>query len=289
MLSWEVLLMSFALLLSAFGYGLRHGFDWDHIAALTDISSVEKNKRKAFFLSTAYALGHAAVVAILGVAIILADFTVPETIDTTLMYFIGVSLIALGIWVLAGIYTRGQDFRLKSRWMLIRDGVYKGFQRVRYTTKGRSISYEHSHGHVHEGEMQLHEHSHMDVVNDSKESNHEHSHKHEFMLSDGSLNRSTVMGVGVLHGIGVETPTQIAIFVATTQASGKAGGLLILMFWIVGLVLANSAIAIFSIGANDWLRRHNFVYALLAGVIGLLSIVIGILVLFEKDGLLPVF
>ncbi len=49
MLSWEVLLMSFALLLSAFGYGLRHGFDWDHIAALTDISSVEKNKRKAFF------------------------------------------------------------------------------------------------------------------------------------------------------------------------------------------------------------------------------------------------
>ena len=58
--------MSFALLFSAFGYGLRHGFDWDHIAALTDISSVEKSKKRAFLLSSFYALGHAAVVMILG-------------------------------------------------------------------------------------------------------------------------------------------------------------------------------------------------------------------------------
>ena len=281
--------MSFALLLSAFGYGLRHGFDWDHIAALTDISTVEKNRRRAFLLSSAYALGHAAVVAILGIAIILADFTVPETIDTTLMYFIGLSLIALGIWVLTGIYKRGRDFRLKSRWMLIRAGVYKGFQRVRYTTRGRSISVEHSHGHIHDAGTQLHEHSHTGLVNERKNDGHHHSHKHEFILGESSLNRSTAVGVGVLHGIGVETPTQIAIFVATTQASGKAGGLLILTFWVVGLVFANSAIAIFSIGANDWLVRHNFIYVALAGLIGTFSVVIGVLVLFEKDGLLPVF
>ena len=34
----------------------------------------------------------------------LADFTVPESVDTTLMYFIGLSLIALGVWVLTGIF-----------------------------------------------------------------------------------------------------------------------------------------------------------------------------------------
>ena len=278
--------MSFALLFSAFGYGLRHGFDWDHIAALTDISSVEKSKKRAFLLSSFYALGHAAVVIILGVAIILADFTVPESIDTTLMYFIGFSLIALGVWVLTGIFLQGRNFRLKSRWMLIRDGLFKGLKRIRRTSSGRSISVEHSHGHEHERDFELHDHPHGAKVTDSS---HRHVHKHELLLDNESISSPTAIGVGVLHGIGVETPTQIAIFVATTQATGKAGGLLILLFWVVGLIIANSAIALLSIGANDWLRTHTVFYRVLAAIIGIVSVIVGILVLIEKDGILPAF
>ena len=278
--------MSFALLFSAFGYGLRHGFDWDHIAALTDISSVEKSKKRAFLLSSFYALGHAAVVMILGVAIILADFTVPESIDTTLMYFIGFSLIALGVWVLTGIFLQGRNFRLKSRWMLIRDGLFKGLKRIRRTSSGRSISVEHSHGHEHERGFELHDHPHGAKVTDSS---HRHVHKHELLLDNESISSPTAIGVGVLHGIGVETPTQIAIFVATTQATGKAGGLLILLFWVVGLIIANSAIALLSIGANDWLRTHTVFYRVLAAIIGIVSVIVGILVLIEKDGILPAF
>ncbi len=278
--------MSFALLFSAFGYGLRHGFDWDHIAALTDISSVEKSKKRAFLLSSFYALGHAAVVMILGVAIILADFTVPESIDTTLMYFIGFSLIALGVWVLTGIFLQGRNFRLKSRWMLIRDGLFKGLKRIRRTSSGRSISVEHSHGHEHERDCELHDHPHGAKVTDSS---HRHVHKHELLLDNESISSPTAIGVGVLHGIGVETPTQIAIFVATTQATGKAGGLLILLFWVVGLIIANSAIALLSIGANDWLRTHTVFYRVLAAIIGIVSVIVGILVLIEKDGILPAF
>ena len=278
--------MSFALLFSAFGYGLRHGFDWDHIAALTDISSVEKSKKRAFLLSSFYALGHTAVVMILGVAIILADFTVPESIDTTLMYFIGFSLIALGVWVLTGIFLQGRNFRLKSRWMLIRDGLFKGLKRIRRTSSGRSISVEHSHGHEHERDFELHDHPHGAKVTDSS---HRHVHKHELLLDNESISSPTAIGVGVLHGIGVETPTQIAIFVATTQATGKAGGLLILLFWVVGLIIANSAIALLSIGANDWLRTHTVFYRVLAAIIGIVSVIVGILVLIEKDGILPAF
>ena len=278
--------MSFALLFSAFGYGLRHGFDWDHIAALTDISSVEKSKKRAFLLSSFYALGHAAVVMILGVGIILADFTVPESIDTTLMYFIGFSLIALGVWVLTGIFFPGSNFRLKSRWMLIRDGLFKGLKRIRRTSSGRSISVEHSHGHEHERDFELHNHPHGAKVTDSS---HRHVHKHELLLDNESISSPTAIGVGVLHGIGVETPTQIAIFVATTQATGKAGGLLILLFWVVGLIIANSAIALLSIGANDWLRTHTVFYRVLAAIIGIVSVIVGILVLIEKDGILPAF
>ncbi len=276
--------MSFALLLSAFGYGLRHGFDWDHIAALTDISSVEKSKKRAFLLSSFYALGHAAVVIVLGIAIIIADFTVPESVDTTLMYFIGLSLIALGLWVLTGIFFQGSNFKLKSRWVLILDGLFKGLNRISQTPKGRSVSVEHSHGHSHSDDFELHDHSHHSK---SSYSGHNHVHKHEILLDRDSLSSPTAVGVGVLHGIGVETPTQIAIFVATTQATGKAGGLLILLFWVVGLVLANSVIALLSIGANDWLRKHTVVYRVLAAIIGIVSVIVGILVLIEKDGILP--
>jgi high-affinity nickel-transport protein len=247
---------------------------------------VEKNKKRAFLLSSFYALGHAAVVMVLGVAIILADFTVPESVDTTLMYFIGFSLIALGVWVLTGIFFQGSNFRLKSRWMLIRDGLYKGVKRIQQTPRGRSISLEHSHGHHHEGDVELHEHSHESISSDA---GHHHVHKHELYLDQESLSSPTAIGVGVLHGIGVETPTQIAIFVATTQATGKAGGLLILVFWVVGLILANSAIALVSIGANDWLRTHTVFYRVLAAIIGIVSIIVGILVLIEKDGILPAF
>jgi high-affinity nickel-transport protein len=278
--------MSFALLFSAFGYGLRHGFDWDHIAALTDISSVEKSKKRAFLLSSFYAMGHAAVVMVLGVAIILADFTVPESVDTTLMYFIGFSLIALGVWVLTGIFFQGSNFRLKSRWMLIRDGLFKGLKRIQRTSSGRSISVEHSHGHEHERDFELHDHAHGVKATDSS---HRHVHKHELLLDNESISSPTAIGVGVLHGIGVETPTQIAIFVATTQATGKAGGLLILLFWVVGLILANSAIALLSIGANNWRRTHTVFYRVLAAIIGIVSVIVGILVLIEKDGILPAF
>ena len=170
--------------------------------------------------------------------------------------------------------------------MLIRDGLFKGLKRIRRTSSGRSISVEHSHGHEHERDFELHDHPHGAKVTDSS---HRHVHKHELLLDNESISSPTAIGVGVLHGIGVETPTQIAIFVATTQATGKAGGLLILLFWVVGLIIANSAIALLSIGANDWLRTHTVFYRVLAAIIGIVSVIVGILVLIEKGGILPAF
>ena len=38
------------LILTAFGFGFRHGIDWDHIAALTDITSSQAHPRRSMFL-----------------------------------------------------------------------------------------------------------------------------------------------------------------------------------------------------------------------------------------------
>ena len=283
--------MDFALLVSAFGFGIRHGFDWDHIAAISDIATSEKNQRKAFSLATAYAFGHAAVVVGLGIGIILADFTIPDSVDTTMMYLIGGSLIALGVWVLVSVVVQGENFRLRSRWMIIRDGAFRGLQRVRTSSKGRTISIEHEHAHLHQQNMEVHDHTHENnlPLEIDVNSSHQHSHRHEIHIESSAMENSTARGVGILHGIGLETPTQIAIFVATTQASGKLGGLLILSAWVVGLLIANSSIAIVSVRTSNWLQQHVNVYRYIAAGIGLLSLIVGILVCIEQDSLLPVF
>ena len=43
-------------LLSAALMGFRHGFDYDHIAAITDITSVQVNPKRAMRLGLLYAL-----------------------------------------------------------------------------------------------------------------------------------------------------------------------------------------------------------------------------------------
>src|SRR5258708_6935638 len=57
-------------LLSAAVLGFRHGFDYDHIAAITDITSVQKTRARAMQLGLVYALGDAAMVLGLGAAVI---------------------------------------------------------------------------------------------------------------------------------------------------------------------------------------------------------------------------
>ena len=43
--------------------GLRHGFDYDHLAAISDITAVQQNWRSGLRLGMTYALGHAFTVA----------------------------------------------------------------------------------------------------------------------------------------------------------------------------------------------------------------------------------
>ena len=43
------------VILSAFFFGFRHGIDWDHIAAITDIAGSQEDRRSAMFFGKMYA------------------------------------------------------------------------------------------------------------------------------------------------------------------------------------------------------------------------------------------
>ncbi len=301
--------MSLGLLLTALGLGLRHGIDWDHIAAITDLSGTADNRRRGFVLSMAYAIGHGAVVFALGTLAIAFGLLIPESLESWMGRIVGLTLIALGAWILVELTRKGRNFRLRSRWMLVIDGTFAGLRRVRNGLTVRSITIEHEHNHAHSDddtahdEAPAHDHAHVGVVTEAapnpvsvattgwrgvRERIHQHNHRHSHDLvlpdrPDVSYGRGTATGIGMLHGVGIESPTQIAIFVASTSAAGISFGLMLLGAWVIGLIVANAGLALLA-GAGLLNADRSFpVYAAVAIVVSSASIVLGTIYLFGLD------
>lgn len=314
--------MSIGILLTALGLGLRHGIDWDHIAAIADLSGNAENRRKGFVLSMAYAIGHGAVVFALGTAAILFSFAIPDGLDVLMGRVVGVTLIFLGVWILVELLRKGKDFRLQSRWMLVINGTFAGLRRVKNGLSGRKITVEHDHSHEHDEEVidlrhggddasvAAHDHSHIGAVQaapalvgsgaetggwrglrdrihgHSHTMSHSHSHEHDLALPDqagGSYGTGTATGIGMLHGVGIESPTQIAIFVASSAAVGVGFGLTLLAAWVVGLIVANAVLAL-AAGAGLLSAERSFpIYATVAVIVSILSIALGVLYLVGLD------
>ena len=83
-------------LLSAAILGFRHGFDYDHIAAISDITSVQTSRWRGMRLGLLYALGHAAMVAVLGSAVIVFQLSLPQGIDRIAERLVGLTLLVWG-------------------------------------------------------------------------------------------------------------------------------------------------------------------------------------------------
>src|SRR5919109_3622981 len=115
------------LLVSAFAFGFRHGIDWDHIAAITDITSSQESPRKGLYFGTLYAAGHAMVVFIIGLITVVAGKKLPPSVDSTMGKVVGVTLLLLGIYVFYSLVRHGRDFRMRSRWMLVFSGIHRGY------------------------------------------------------------------------------------------------------------------------------------------------------------------
>jgi high-affinity nickel-transport protein len=99
--------------------------------------------------------------------------------------------------------------------------------------------------------------------------------------------RGTSFGVGMLHGIGAETPTQVLIFLAAAGAGGVAVGLLLLGCFIVGLLASNTLIALAATAGFLGATKNFKIYATVSLLTAGFSLVIGSLFLFGSAHLLP--
>lgn len=112
-----------ALVATGVGLGLRHGIDWDHIAAISDVTGTQKSRLRAFVMGSLYALGHAAVVVVLGVLAIVLGAQLPDWVDGYMETLVGLTLIGLAIWIFWSLWRTRGGLVLKSRWMLVFDGA----------------------------------------------------------------------------------------------------------------------------------------------------------------------
>ena len=249
------------VLLTTFLYGLRHGIDWDHIAAITDIAGTTsapsaRDGWRMLWLSTMYVLGHAAMVVALGSIALLAHTLLPEWIDPILEKIVGVTLLLLAVWVFYSLaqHLRGRtEFRLRSRWMLVFSGIAYVWRRLHARLEGR-------HGHSHEDE-----------------------HEHKLM----QYGPRSAFIVGVIHGIGAETGSQVLLIAAVGGAAGPTQGLLLMGSFVLGLVLSNSLVVVVTATGFLGAQSHRGVYVALGVVTGLFSLVVGFYFLTGQAAALP--
>lgn len=252
------------LIATAFGLGFRHGVDWDHIAAITDITASQDRGRRSMFLATLYAAGHGAVVFVLGVIAILGGELIPDGVDRAMERVVGATLLVLGIYVFYALARYGRDFRMRSRWMLLFSGVRRAWNWAR----GRRVRDR-------EREPAL--------VGGSATSADDQRPDAAF----AEYGSRTAFGIGMLHGVGAETPTQVLVFLAAAGAGGRAVGVLVLASFLVGLFCSNSLIALTStFGFLNATRRFD-VYATVAVITGAASVILGLLFLFGRGSVVP--
>jgi hypothetical protein len=282
------------LLVTAYGFGFRHGIDWDHIAALTDITGSQDDGRRSMVLATMYALGHALVVLALGVAAILLAERLPAGVDAVMERFVGATLVLLGVYVLVALVRQGREFRMRSRWMLLFAGVRKGVRWARQTARRDVVVVTHEHAHdPAEPHPDAHEQARVLAGAPARApSEHRHGHRHLGTVPDDpfmTYGQTTAFGVGMIHGVGAETPTQVLLFVAAAGATGKAEGLLLLGAFLVGLLSSNSLIALAGTFGFLGASRNWRLYVAVSLLTAVFSLGIGIVFLSGRSTVLPAF
>ena len=230
-----------AIFLLAFGAGILHALDADHVMAVTAIASKKLGMKAIIRLCLKWSIGHGAVLFIVGGAIFIFGLSIPHELSQYAEKGVALLLIAIGVWILKDLYK----------------------------------SHAHIHFHRHEG-LANHAHWHINElaknnteykiskiikeINPNKKVEHKHDH-------------NAVM-VGVLHGLAGLAPLLAIIPMANKPVSH---GLFYLLLFCVGVFLS---MLIFGGVLGKLVERLQmygvFSVNLLRGLIGVASISLGL-------------
>ena len=114
-----------------------------------------------------------------------------------------------------------------------------------------------------------------------------HGHEHVEPLEMSSYGTRTALGVGMIHGIGAETGTQVLLIAAVGGAASAGLGIPMLLAFVLGLLISNFAIVVVSSVGFVASQTRELIYVAVGAVAGLFSLVIGAVFLLGMDAILP--
>jgi high-affinity nickel permease len=237
------------LVVLSFLLGFRHGIDWDHIAAITDLIGGENERKKGFVLAFWYAIGHEVVIVVLGGCAVLFGMTLPEWVDDVMERIVGITLILLATFLLTSLYRNSQEYIMVSRYRLLFTGFYNLYAWVvgRFFGKYRGF----------DSNIQI------------------------------NVSRSGAFAIGIAHGIGAETPTQLMMFAAASGVGSSLHGVYTVLAFVVGLLLSHTILALISLCGFIRLLKSRTAFRSLAIFTSAYSFGMGILFVIGKSSILP--
>lgn len=90
---WSVLLL-------AFGLGMLHALDADHVMAVTGLSCQKPDKKTSVLFCARWAIGHGTALILIGTLVMFLGMAIPEELSAYAENLVGVVLIMIGLYVL---------------------------------------------------------------------------------------------------------------------------------------------------------------------------------------------
>lgn len=210
--------------------GLQHGIDVDHVAAITDVTSIQRTPLDATRCGLLYAAGHAVTVGLLGVGVITLKHSIPPQASQWMERIIGLTLVLLGGYVLSALLANGAPMS-RGRALL------SLFQRIRRRPGAQNTS--------------------------------------------SGYGPKSSLSLGVLHGVGAETPTQLSVLLITSNLGSVQNGIFGLSMFAVGMFVSNMALTSAAAGIFSFSKARPGVFRALAALTAIYSLWIGLRMMFS--------
>ena len=114
-----------------------------------------------------------------------------------------------------------------------------------------------------------------------------HGHEHVEPLEMSSYGTRTAFGVGMIHGVGAETGTQVLLIAAVGGAASAGLGIPMLFAFVLGLLISNFAIVVLSSVGFVASQTRERIYVVVGLIAGLFSLILGSIYLFGADAIVP--
>lgn len=102
------------------------------------------------------------------------------------------------------------------------------------------------------------------------------------------LGEGSVFVIGIIHGLGAETPSQLMIFLLAANLGGATLGMLGLAMFLAGLLTMNALMTASAAGAFGISRHRPHLLRAVSAVTGIYSLAMGLVFLTGRTSLLPV-